>query len=206
MRSFALAFSSSRRAPPSAASSFSSANVSRSVTVCRRLRLALGPVSSLARPRSIESCTSRMTSWNPKSRANRSRNASVSEKLWPVSMCSRGKGQGAGSKALRATAASTSESLPPENRIAARGHCAAVSRRMWIASCSRASRWLRRRWDIGVAVPLEFIGVRVWMRQAASPPRHPPAALQLSTALARFIAPSWRPAAVRLPHRQACRH
>jgi hypothetical protein len=59
MRSLARARSSSRRAPPNAASKPCSAMASSSVTVCSRLRLARGPVSSTARPASIESCTLR---------------------------------------------------------------------------------------------------------------------------------------------------
>ena len=57
MRSFARARSSSRRAPPKAASKSCSAMASSSVVVCRRLRDARGPVSSTTRPASIESCT-----------------------------------------------------------------------------------------------------------------------------------------------------
>ena len=59
MRSFARARSSSRRAPPKAASKPCSAIASSSVTVCRRLREARGPVSSTTRPLSIDSCTLR---------------------------------------------------------------------------------------------------------------------------------------------------
>ena len=57
MRSLARARSSSRRAPPKAASKPCSAIASSSVVVCRRLRDARGPVSSTTRPASIESCT-----------------------------------------------------------------------------------------------------------------------------------------------------
>ena len=50
MRSFARARSSSRRAPPKAASKPCSSIASSSVVVCRRLRDARGPVSSTTRP------------------------------------------------------------------------------------------------------------------------------------------------------------
>ena len=51
IRSFARARSSSRRAPPKAASKPCSSIASSSVVVCRRLRDARGPVSSATRPR-----------------------------------------------------------------------------------------------------------------------------------------------------------
>ena len=65
MRSLARARSSSRRAPPKAASKPCSAIASSSVVVCRRLREARGPVSSTTRPASIESCTRATISRSP---------------------------------------------------------------------------------------------------------------------------------------------
>ncbi|CAA9535930.1 MAG: Sulfate adenylyltransferase subunit 2, partial [uncultured Solirubrobacteraceae bacterium] len=66
-----------------AASKRPSASASSSVTVCRRLRDGLGPLSSTARPRSIESCTEATTSRSPSSATRRSRNSMTSGKLWP---------------------------------------------------------------------------------------------------------------------------
>ena len=66
-RSFARARSSSRRAPPNAASKPCSAIASSSVTVCSRLREARGPVSSTTRPLSIDSCTLATISRSPSS-------------------------------------------------------------------------------------------------------------------------------------------
>ena len=55
-RSLALALSSSRRAPPKAASKPCALIASSSVVVCSRLRDAIGP-GSATRPWSMESCT-----------------------------------------------------------------------------------------------------------------------------------------------------
>ena len=54
----------------------------------------------------------------PAPRARRSRNAITSGKLWPVSMCSSGNGNGAGRNAFSARRSRTSESLPPEKSSA----------------------------------------------------------------------------------------
>lgn len=56
-RYLARAFSSSRRPPPRAASTWCFFNVSSKVTACSVFRLASGPVSSFTRPLSILSCT-----------------------------------------------------------------------------------------------------------------------------------------------------
>ncbi len=114
-RSFARARSSSRRAPPSAASNPLAAIASSSVTVCSRLRDAPGPVSSTARPESIDSCTDATISRSPSSRTRRSRNSITSGKLCPVSTCRTGNGKRAGRNAFSASRSSTIESLPPEN-------------------------------------------------------------------------------------------
>ena len=64
-RSLARARSSSRRAPPNAASKPCSSIASSNVVVWRRLRDARGPFSSTTRPLSIESCTWATTSRSP---------------------------------------------------------------------------------------------------------------------------------------------
>ena len=100
-RSLARAFSSSRRAPPRAASNLNSANASSSVTVCSALRLAVGPVSSTARAL-VDGVLHRAddqlgAQFDRPVRHGMSR---VSGKLWPVSMCSSGKGDLAGVERL----------------------------------------------------------------------------------------------------------
>ncbi len=142
MRSFARARSSSRRAPPKAASKPCSAIASSSVIVCSRLRDARGPVSSTTRPASIESCTLATISRSPSSATRRSRNSITSGKLWPVSTCISGNGNGAGRNAFSARRSSTIESLPPLNSSTGRSNSAATSRITWIASDSSARRWV----------------------------------------------------------------
>ena len=66
----------------------------------------------------------------------------TSAKLWPVSTCITGNGRRAGANALAATCSITAESLPPENSSTGRSNSAATSRMMWIASASRAWRWV----------------------------------------------------------------
>ncbi len=94
--SLARAFSSSRRPPPPAASNPCSSMVSRRVTVCRAFLLALSPVSSLTEPSSIDFWTLPMISFALYCFAKASRNVRHSGKLWPVSMCTSGKGIFAG--------------------------------------------------------------------------------------------------------------
>ena len=69
-------------------------------SVCSRLRDARGPVSSTTRPWSIESCTEATISRSPSSATRRSRNSIASGKLWPVSTCMTGNGNGAGPERL----------------------------------------------------------------------------------------------------------
>ena len=140
MRSFARARSSSRRAPPIAASNWCSSIASSSVVVCRRLRDARGPVSSTTRPLSIDSCTDATIRRSSSSRTRRSRNSITSGKLWPVSTCMTGNGNLPGRNAFSASRSSTIESLPPEKSSTGRSSSAATSRKMWIASASRSSR------------------------------------------------------------------
>ena len=66
----------------------------------QRVAAGVGPVSSFTRPWSIESWTRRTINVQSMSATNRSRNVSVSGKLWPVSMCSNGKGHARGRKRL----------------------------------------------------------------------------------------------------------
>src|ERR1700729_1617853 len=145
-RSLARARSSSRRAPPNAASNPCSAMASRSVTVWRRLRDARGPVSSATRPWSIESCTLATISRSPIRSIRRSRNSSTSGKLCPVSTCMIGNGNRPGRKAFSARRRSTSESLPPLNSSTGRSNSAATSRKMWIDLASSASMCESSEW------------------------------------------------------------
>ena len=142
MRSLARARSSSRRAPPNAASKRCSVIASSSVTVWSRLREA--PVST-ARPLSIDSWTEATISCSPSSATRRSRNSSTSGKLWPVSTCMTGKGNGAGRNAFSARRRRTIESLPPENSSTGRSNSAATSRMTWMDSASSRSSCERVR-------------------------------------------------------------
>src|SRR5919109_1359234 len=144
IRSFARARSSSRRAPPNAASKRPCSIASSSVTVWSRLREEPGldgSHSSLARPAAIESSTFATISVSPSSATRRSRNSSTSGKLWPVSTCMTGNGNEPGRKAFSASRSRTIESLPPENSKTGRSSSAATSRKMWTASDSSACRW-----------------------------------------------------------------
>ena len=100
IRSFARARSSSRRAPPIAASNRCSSIASSSVVVWSWLREARGPVCSTTRPRSIESWTLATTSRSPSSATRRSRYSITSGKLCPVSTCITGNGKLAGPERL----------------------------------------------------------------------------------------------------------
>ena len=144
IRSFARARSSSRRAPPNAASKPCSSIASSSVVVCRRLRDARGPVSSRTRPASIDACTDATTSRSPSSATRRSRNSMTSGKLWPVSTCMSGNGKRPGRNAFSARRSSTIESLPPLNSSTGFESSAATSRMMWIASDSSSCRCVSR--------------------------------------------------------------
>src|SRR5689334_15088024 len=141
MRSLARAFSSSRRAPPVQAAEPCPAMVSSSVTAWAALRESVCGLRRRTVPFLIESSTEPTIRRSPSSATRASRKAITSSKLWPVSMCTSGKGNLPGRKAFSARRSSTTESLPPENSRAGFAHSAATSRRMWIASDSRASRW-----------------------------------------------------------------
>src|SRR3954454_17175684 len=150
IRSLARARSSSRRAPPNAASKRCSAIASSSVTVCRRLR---DRPCSIARPVSIDSCTDATISCSPSSLTRRSRNSRTSGKLCPVSTCITGNGNGPGRNAFSASRRSTIESLPPENSSTGRSSSAATSRITCTDSASSSRSW-------------ERMGVKVAMRAA----------------------------------------
>ncbi|COX27401.1 Uncharacterised protein [Mycobacterium tuberculosis] len=74
----ARAFSSSRRAPPNAASNWFSRMARSSVTVCIGFRDGM---VSTTRPASISSCTDATTSRTPAAATNSSRVAITSSKL-----------------------------------------------------------------------------------------------------------------------------
>src|SRR5215216_3134463 len=142
IRSFARARSSSRRAPPNAASNRCSLIASSRVTVCSRLRER---PSSTARPASMESCTLATISRSPSSATRRSRNSSTSGKLWPVSTCMIGNGNlilcPPARNAFSARRSRTIESLPPENSRTGRSSSAATSRMMCTDSASSSRSW-----------------------------------------------------------------
>ncbi len=140
MRSFARAFSSSRRAPPIQASNLCSAIVSSNVTACAALRESVFGLRKRTVPRLIESSTAPTISFSPNSATRLSRKVMTSGKLWPVSTCTSGNGNLPGRKAFSAMRSNTTESLPPEKSNAGLLHSAATSRMMWIASDSSQSR------------------------------------------------------------------
>ena len=114
MRSFARDFSSSRRAPPKAASNpyLSSACFSASVfitSVCTTEPLSKGLIPR-ASPSSF-TCTSRLS---PCSSAMRSRKAYMSWNFQVVSTWRNGNGGGAGQKAFSARRSMTELSFPIE--------------------------------------------------------------------------------------------
>src|SRR5690606_14248042 len=80
----------------------------------------------------------------PLSAAMRSRRAYMARNFHVVSTCSRGKGGGAGWKALRARCSRAAESLPIEYSSTGRAHSAATSRRMWMLSLSSLWRCVSR--------------------------------------------------------------
>ena len=144
MRSFARAFSSSRRAPPMQASKPCSAMVSSSVTACAALRLSVSGLRRRTVPFLMDSSTLPTTKRSPNSATRLSRNAITSGKLCPVSTCTMVNGSLFGLSlnlnALSARCNTTMESLPPENSRAGLLHSAATSRRMWMDSNSSQSR------------------------------------------------------------------
>src|SRR3954452_10100416 len=150
IRSLARARSSSRRAPPNAASNRCSVIASSSVTVCSRLRER--PCST-ARPESIDAWTDATMSSSPSSLTRRSRNSRTSGKLCPVSTCITGNGNGPGRNAFSASRRRTIESLPPENSSTGRSSSAATSRITCTDSASSSRSW-------------ERMGVKVAMRAA----------------------------------------
>ena len=139
-RSLARDFSSSRRAPPMAASNLylSSACLSDWVfmmSVCTAEPCVNGP-TPWATP-SWLMCT---ISLQPVSSARRSRNSVISRNFHVVSTCISGIGGGAGWKALSIRCSSTEESLPTEYSITGLANSAATSRMMWMLSSSRRFR------------------------------------------------------------------
>lgn len=140
-RSLARDFSSSRRAPPIAASK---PPCSRAcfrpwvfmMSVCTAAPWLIGP-TSCATPSGLM-CTRRST---PVSAARRSRKAIISRNFQRVSICSSGIGGRDGANALSSRCSSTELSLPTEYSITGARNSAATSRRMWMLSASSRSRW-----------------------------------------------------------------
>src|SRR5690606_22546036 len=141
MRSLARDFSSSRRAPPMAASNrhLSSACFSAWVfitSVCTVAPWLTGPMPC-ARPSGLV----QVRSSTPVSWARRSRNAIISRNFQVVSTCSSGTGGGAGWEAFTCRCSSTELALPTEYIITGLRNSAATSRRIWMLSASNRSRW-----------------------------------------------------------------
>ena len=111
-RSLARERSSSRRAPPNAASYAPSSSACRSATVFMIRVYSWVPWVNGVTP----SCTPSAFVWTLRSRscsrAIRSRNSIISRNFQVVSMCRTGKGTLAGAKALTARCSRTDESLP----------------------------------------------------------------------------------------------
>ena len=176
MRSLARALSSSRRAPPKHASNPCSAIASSSDTDCRRLRDAPGP-GSPQRPRSIDACTDATTRRAPSLLTTRSRKSSTSWKLWPVSTCMTGNGNGPGRAPWRRGGARPPS--PCRRRTAATGvrSSAATSRMMKIACDSSASRWSSAAGSRAAVVGAASVSVidashiRSWHEPAQRPAR-----------------------------------
>ncbi|CAI8871170.1 hypothetical protein EMIT0194MI4_30043 [Pseudomonas sp. IT-194MI4] len=139
-RSLARDFSSSRRAPPNAASKpYLSRACLRPSVFMMSVCLALPWVSGLipcATPSGL-TCTSRS---RPSSSTMRSRNAYISLNFHWVSTCITGNGSLPGKNALRARCSITAESLPTEYSITGLSNSAATSRMMWMLSASSCFR------------------------------------------------------------------
>ena len=144
-RSLARARSSSRRAPPIAASKPCSLD-----RVEQRRRLQ--PVARRARAGLLDDAAlvDRLLHGGDDRAARRARRRGGRGTRSPRGSCGRcrracsGNGNRAGRNAFSARRSRTIESLPPENSSTGRSSSAATSRMMWIASASSASRWVRR--------------------------------------------------------------
>ena len=112
MRSLARLRSSSRRAPPIAASNPYRSIPSRSATVFIRRVYSWVPWVNGVTPSAMAAAFCAMRRSRPSSRTRRSRNAIISRNFHPVSMCITGNGMGAGANAFTARWSSTEESLP----------------------------------------------------------------------------------------------
>src|SRR4029077_10051951 len=143
MRSLARLFSSSRRAPPKAASKRCSSSACFSAWVFMTSVYSCEPwVKGLIprrRPSGFTCTSSRM----PSCCTTRSRNSYIARNFQVVSTCSSGKGGGAGWNAFTARCSITALSLPMEYSITGRSHSATTSRRMWMLSASSRCRWVR---------------------------------------------------------------
>ena len=141
MRSLARDFSSSRRAPPIAASYLPAFE-----RLAQRLRLHDVGVARRAVVERVDVVAPAPRDWcgraarNRARRAMRSRKAIISLNFHVVSMWSSGNGMRLGKKALRARCSRTEESLPIEYIITGRSKLAATSRKISMLSDSRALR------------------------------------------------------------------
>ena len=131
MRSLARLFSSSRRAPPKAASK--RPRVERLAQAPRSSSLACEPGCPSANgemPRATPSWLIWTRRSRPSRRAVSSRKAIISRNFQVVSTCSSGNGSGAGWNALSATCSIAQESLPIEYSITGLRNSATTSRMM----------------------------------------------------------------------------
>ena len=142
MRSLARDFSSSRRAPPMAASKpyWSSACFSAWVfitSVCTVAPWLIGPMPCAQAVGIGVHAQRRRRSRRRDGRGRRSSRGTSSV----VSTCSSGIGGRAGWNAFSSRCSSTELSLPTEYSITGLRNPAATSRRMWMLSASSRSRW-----------------------------------------------------------------
>src|SRR5947209_3625974 len=143
-RSFARERSSSRRAPPNAASK------PYFVTACLRLSVfitsvyAADPWVNGVMPISTPSVLTCTSISRPCSAAIRERNSYISRNFHVVSMCRNGNGGLPGWNAFSASRSITELSLPIEYSITGRSACATTSRMIWMLSASKRWRWVSR--------------------------------------------------------------
>ena len=152
MRSFARLFSSSRRAPPNAASKRPSSSACLSDSVFITCVWSCEPEAMGEMPRFTPSWLMWTIRSRPSLRAVSSRNAIISRNFQVVSTCSSGNGGFAGWKAFIATCSMTLESLPIEYSITGLRISATTSRMMWMDSASSRLRWAGN--TLGIGLPM----------------------------------------------------
>jgi hypothetical protein len=130
MRSLARLFSSSRRAPPKAASNFHLSSAWRRASVFMTWVWTEDPEDSSEVPRASPASLTYTSMSKPSRAAISSRNAIISRNFQVVSTCSSGNGSFAGENAFCATCSKTLESLPAEYSITGLPNSATTSRKI----------------------------------------------------------------------------